>query len=108
MIAGARLLVSAYHEASTGGLSLLEGYALGKPVLLSDSPYQGGRDYFGDRANYFHWGSYDDLKSELLCLYENPPRVNAVEARDWVEKNYGEHAFARRLAREFQIIAQRR
>jgi hypothetical protein len=63
-VAGARLLVSAYYEASTGGLTLLEGYRLGKPVLLSGSPRNGASEYFGDRAYYFEWNSNEFSSKE--------------------------------------------
>lgn len=63
-------LVTEYREASTGGLTLLEGYYHGKDVLLSDSEYQGGRDYFGDRAYYFKDGDKEDLKEKVKMLWE--------------------------------------
>lgn len=62
-------LVTEYHEASTGGLSLLEGYYHGKDILLSDSTYQGGQDYFGDRAYYFKDGDINDLKDKIIMLW---------------------------------------
>lgn len=63
-------LVTEYQEASTGGLSLIEGYYHGKDVLVSDSKYQGARDYFGDRAYYFKDGDYEDFKSKVKMLYD--------------------------------------
>ena len=61
-LAEANLLLCPYYEASTGGLSLLEGFNIGKPVLVCDSPYLGAKDYFGDNAFYFKNGDYEDLK----------------------------------------------
>ena len=37
MIAGCSFMVCEYYEASTGGLTLVEGHRLGKPVLRSSS-----------------------------------------------------------------------
>ena len=70
-IATCSFLVCPWYEASTGGLSLLEGYFIGKPVLVSDSKYMGANDYFGDRANYFKHDNYDDFKLKVKELWEN-------------------------------------
>lgn len=103
-IANARLLVSAYAEASTGSLALLEGYRLGKPVLLCDSPLNGGVDYFGDRAAYFRWNDRADLKAKLQLLYDRPGCNSAPFADAWVRGQYGEAAFARRAAARLKEI----
>jgi hypothetical protein len=63
-------LVLDYMEASTGGLTMLEGYYHGKDILFSDSLYQGGRDYFGDRAYYFKDKDIDDYIEKFKFLYE--------------------------------------
>jgi len=63
-------LVLDYMEASTGGLTMLEGYYHGKDILFSDSLYQGGKDYFGDRAYYFKDGDIDDYIEKFKFLYE--------------------------------------
>lgn len=101
----ARLLVSAYEEASTGGLTLLEGYWHGVPVLLSNSPRNGAFDYFGDRrADYFQWDDSDNLYTAIsLALLANQ-RPNVTEARDWIVAEYSEQAFARRIANRLKEI----
>jgi hypothetical protein len=63
-------LVLDYMEASTGGLTLLEGYYHGKDILVSDSIYQGARDYFGDRIFYFKDGDIDDYIKMYKFMYE--------------------------------------
>lgn len=101
-VAGARLLVSAYYEASTGGLTLLEGYALGKPVLLSNSPYNGAQEYFGDQGWYFQWDKTEDLCHWIANLYSVPPIYSAMEAinnKRWVESTYNDQMFA------FEIVS---
>lgn len=114
-VCGASLLVSAYTEASTGGLTLLEGYALGKDVLLSDSPFQGGGEYFGKRATYFDCRrGRSGLKNMIqFCLEAGRARsskgVIADEVRsrrDWVERCYGVRPFARRLAKELRRVTR--
>lgn len=95
-VAGCRALVSHYYELSTGGLTLLEGYRLGKPVLLNASPWHGGIDYFGNRAQYFREGDYADFKHCLQELWTNPPAVPA-DAREWVEDRYDDGRFIRTM-----------
>lgn len=75
-IANCTFLVCEYYEASTGGLTLLEGYRLGKPVLVSDSKYMGARDYFGNNANYFKHDDYDDFKKKIIYLWNERPTLN--------------------------------
>ncbi|HBZ40000.1 MAG TPA: hypothetical protein DEO59_16560 [Balneola sp.] len=73
-------VVCPMYEASTGGLTLLEAYRLGKPVLMSNSYYQGGQDYFGDKAEYFQYDSYSNFKAKLKDMWENPRKVNIEDA----------------------------
>jgi glycosyltransferase involved in cell wall biosynthesis len=97
-IASARLLVSSYYEASTGGLTLLEGYWHGVPCLLSDSTYHGAKDYFNDRAAYFQWDNWDDLKQKLRALYDNPPKIDISAVRKWISKEHTDSVFALQIA----------
>jgi hypothetical protein len=107
-VGGARLLVSAYHEASTGGLSLLEGYHHGAHVLVNDSPFQGANDLFGGRVWTFKDGDFDDLKRVLKQLWDvtvlpTPSRLE--ERREWLTENYSETTFAKRVAARLKEIA---
>lgn len=94
-VAHCRFLVSHYYEASTGGLTLLEGYYHGKPCLLSDSEWHGGRDYMGGRALYFRFGDEADFKRQLLAMhqYHHPsltkPPVRE-ECRRWITENFSD------------------
>ena len=103
LVGNAKLLVSPNYEASTGGLTLLEGYWHGVPVLLSDSPRNGSVDYFGDRAYYFRWDDKNDLTSKLRELY-NGVAVVPDDHKKWVEENYSEEMFAKRLAYQFDEV----
>jgi hypothetical protein len=103
-IACARLLVSAYDEASTGGLSLLEGYALGVPVLANASERLGARDYFGSRADYFSPDGPRDLRRQIGRLVKYPREVDPAGARAWVEGLYSDAALARRIAKRLREV----
>jgi len=104
-VAGARLLVSSYYEASTGGLTLLEGYRLGKRVLVSDSPYQGANDYFtGNRATTFRWNDFDHLKEKLSDCYRWPGQGGNSSMGEWVDANYSDSAFSQRMARALKEV----
>jgi hypothetical protein len=107
VVSGARLLVSAYYEASTGGLSLHEGYYHGVPVLCSDSPLHGGRELFGDRAHYFRWDDREDLRCRIEDLYrrgvETEPRILA-HRWEWLRQEYGEEAYADRVAKRLKEV----
>ncbi len=98
VIAGARFLVSPYYEASTGGLTLLEGYWHGKPVLISNSPYQGATEYFGDLAYKFQWDSKAHLKFKLQQLWHEPPLLDVTKCRAWLNERYSEAVFAKQIA----------
>lgn len=79
-------MVCEYYEASTGGLTLVEGHKYGKPVLVSDSPYMGARDYFGDRAEYFKHDDYGSFEKKIKELWENTPILNRDECEKFVEQ----------------------
>ena len=75
-IASCSFIVCPWYEASTGGLSLFEAVTVGKPVLFSDSKYMGANDYLGDTAVKFRHDSYEDFKSKILNMWENPAKVD--------------------------------
>lgn len=79
LVASCTFLTCAYREASTGGLSLVEGLYLGKPALVSDSPYMGAVDYLGDKGYYFKYDDFEDLKKQMKMLWETRPKVDAKE-----------------------------
>lgn len=94
-VAHCRFLCAPLYELSTGGLSLMEGYYLGKPVLLSNSEYNGGRDYFGVRASYFKHGDREDFKSALRRMhdwFETPTwgRPDRDEQKQYITENFSD------------------
>lgn len=111
-VANCRFMVTTATQASTGGLSLLEGYALGKPVLLTNSPTSGIIDYFGKEGErpgvyYYQWDNHDNLLHKLKHLWHNCPKLDADECRAWVESRYGGPALAERLAKEFYEVERK-
>lgn len=94
VLASCSFHVSPYYEMSTGGLMILEGYYLGKPVLLSNSPYQGGGEYLGDRAEYFQHDNFEDLKAKIKDMWENP-RTVSLDHKEWMKTNYSEDRIAK-------------
>lgn len=95
-VANCRFICIPFHENSTGGLSLIEGYYLGKPALVSNSPWQSGVEYIGDRATYFQWDDFEDLKNKLKDMYENTPKV-APDHKEWVKENYSREVMGRKI-----------
>lgn len=89
-VAHCRFQCSPLWELSTGGLSLMEGYYHGKPCLLSDSPWHGGRDYMGGRACYFNHADEADFRHWLLKMHRTPPPLNVRECREWITRNYSD------------------
>lgn len=90
-------LVLEYMEASTGGLTLLEGYYHGKNILLSDSIYQGGKDYFGDRAYYFKDGDFEDFTKKIKMLWDIKDDYVDLEDRKEFCKQYTIEAMTDRI-----------
>lgn len=76
LVANCTLLTCPYVEASTGGLSIMEGLYLGKPSLVSDSPYMGAVDYLGEYGYYFKYDDYEDFKKQIAYLWEMRPQMD--------------------------------
>lgn len=102
-IAGARLLVSANWECSTGGLTLLEGYWHGVPALISDSPRHGGSDYLGNHAIYFRWDDPNNLR-EMIKYFAKTARIDPTKTRPWITENFSEAAMAKRMVDRFKEL----
>jgi hypothetical protein len=108
-VARCRFLVSDLYELSTGGLSLLEGYYHGKPVLLSDSPWHGGRDYFGGRAIYFKHDDEVGLKMQLKFMHDpGRPRTTEElgEMKTWITTNFSDQRMAGEMLARIEETAR--
>ena len=103
-VANCRFICVPFYENSTGGLSLLEAYYLGKPALVSDSPYQSSQEYLPeDRRRTFKWDDYEDFKLELKAMYNNPPKV-APDHKEWVVKNYHRSVMGKKIHERLQYL----
>ena len=106
VMANCRLLVVPYYELSTGGLSMMEAHYLGKPILTSDSPYNGGRDYIEDRAIYFRHHIFSDLKRRLNIMFNNPPKPRK-DHKEYVIKNFSEKVMGRQMMERLIQLSRR-
>lgn len=75
LVASCTFMTCAVPEASTGGLTLTEGLWLGKASLVSNSPYQGARDYLGNYGVYFQWDSFEDLLLKMRMMWDERPKL---------------------------------
>lgn len=88
------LILSPYAEASTGGLGMIEGHFLGKPVLANTSVYSGAREYMETHAKYFD--TFEDLKDKLTTMLNSKEQSLAVN-RLWVQNNYDIEVMAKKI-----------
>jgi hypothetical protein len=86
LVASCTFLTCCVPEASTGSLTISEGLWLGKPSLLSNSPYMGGKDYLKDYATYFQWDDFDDLVAKMKDMWENRRKLDLEEVRSYMRK----------------------
>lgn len=97
MVSSCSFMTCAYREASTGGLTLVEGMYNGKPILISDSPYMGGLDYVGEYAKTFRYDSYDDLKARIWDMWNHPETLNTIETRRYIKKHFAPKVMAQKI-----------
>lgn len=96
-------MVCAFREASTGGLSLMEGLYNGKVSLVSNSPYMGAKNYIGDYGYYFQYDDFEDLKRKIKYLWDNPElcKLDKKDTRDYM-RYFSDEAFGARLIKIFK------
>ncbi len=71
LVSNCTFMTCAFREASTGGLTLMEGLYNGKPSLVSDSPYMGAVDYLKGFGVYFKYDDKEDLKNKMKLMWES-------------------------------------
>lgn len=98
-VAAARVIVCEYQEASTGGLTLIEGLWNGVPSIVYDGPYSGGLEYLGPHAHTF--STYESLKKQIHLLYNTKQRS---KPRQFIEQNYAHHVMAATLVDLFKGV----
>lgn len=97
LVASCTFMTSCYREASTGALTLMEGLWLGKPSLVSDSPYQGARDYVGPYGTYFRHDDFEDLVSKMKEMWEWRSFFDIMNTREYMRKEFTYDAMAKNL-----------
>lgn len=102
LVSRCSFMTCAYREASTGGLSLVEGLWNGKVSLVSDSPYMGASDYLGEFGYYFDHTSYDSLKEMIQKLWFS--RKESPKAKDFISKNFQPAVFASGLEKHIYDV----
>lgn len=90
-------MTCAYREASTGGLTLIEGLWNGKPSLVSNSPYMGAKDYIGEFGTYFQYDDFQDLKSKIKEMFFNTPKIDVVKARKYISSKLTDEVMASKI-----------
>tara|TARA_R110002167_G_scaffold182251_10_gene382614 strand:+ start:2700 stop:3584 length:885 start_codon:yes stop_codon:yes gene_type:complete len=105
-IAECSFMCCEYHEASTGGLTLLEGLRLGKVSVVSDSPYCGARDYLGEHAIYFNDNSYEDFKQVIKNTWENTPTIDKKEREEFCAAHPSMDDMATRMINRLTILTK--
>lgn len=96
LVAGCTFMTCAYREASTGGLTLMEGLYNGKMSLVSNSPYMGASNYIGRFGFQFQFDSYESLKEQISNLWKIRPFLKKEEIREYC-KHFTHEAFASRI-----------
>ena len=86
LLTSCTFIMDTKFEASTNGMSLVEAYNLGKPVLIPNSPFAGGNEMFGERAYTYKWDSYEDLKEKIKFLWEIRPKQNIADCKEFCKR----------------------
>lgn len=91
-VANCRFLCAPLYELSTGGLTLMEGYYLGKPCLLSDSKWNGAKDYMNGYPGvyYFRGGDIQAFKRGLNLMWKYPPMVDREESSRLIKEKFSD------------------
>lgn len=97
LVASCTFMTSCFREASTGGLSLIEGLWLGKQSLVSDSPYMGAVDYVGEYGVYFKHDDFNDLVAKMKMMWENRVRIDVTQAREYIMESCSYESMARNI-----------
>lgn len=104
IISNSTLILSHYHEASTGGLGMIEGVYFGKSVVANASPYNGAREYMADHAMYFK--TYDEMKEMIQTVFDSKIQHNVELCRKWIRENYDIQVMADRINNRLEELCE--
>jgi len=96
-------IICPWYEASTGGQGLMEGYYLGKPVVVCDSPYMGTLDYFGNRAIYYK-PTYESMKEVIKNTWNNTPILDRENCKKYALENFIPEIMAKEIAARLRYL----
>lgn len=102
LVASCTFMTSCYVEASTGGLTIMEGLWLGKQTLYSNSVYNGASDYLGSYGFDFKFYDYEDLKRVMKNLWDMReqgmfPTASRSYTQEYINRNFGYDKMAREI-----------
>lgn len=103
LVSNCTFMTCGYREASTGGLSLMEGLYNGKVSLVSNSPYMGAKNYIGKWGRYFQYDDFNSLKEKIKELWLERPVINKYYIRDYC-KYFTHDAFVGRMKEKIQCV----
>lgn len=104
LVASCTFMTCAVPEASTGGLSLAEGLWLGKKTLVSNSPYNGAKDYLRNYAMYFRYDDYGEFKRKMLFMWNTRIKAGRTSVRYYMERFLSFDAMAKGLHAGISMI----
>ena len=81
---------------------------MGKEVLLCNSPYIGGKDYFGDRAHYFE-PNYESLRDKIGLMWDQRrtfPSRTLADKKAWVQENHSLQTIAKNILGRLQAVCK--
>lgn len=89
-VRGCTVAVSAFDEASTGGLGLVEAAWCGKPVIVNGMGGNAGVEYLDGRADTFAntFTTYDGLRDLLHRAFYGPERLAPPRPRRELARRY--------------------
>lgn len=108
LVATCTFMTSCFREASTGGLSLVEGLYLGKPSLISNSPYQGANDYVGEFATKFQFDDYEDLVDKMSFMWKNRVQLDTATTRKYIKQNFTYDLMSKKICEHFKRLLKER
>ena len=71
-------------------------------MLISDSEWNGGADYFGDRAHYFKAGDEESLCRSLALFKDMVGPKPSPDHKDYIEQNFSDRRMVDDMLRRIQ------
>jgi len=110
LIVQSRLTVLPSHAYETLGKTILESYALGRPVVASDIGSRRELVHHGETGLLYRCGDVDALVTVLRWLADNPHARErmGMEGREWVRHRHSPDAHDRKLSSLYEKLIEKR